>query len=135
MCDEADGRWDVHNEAWVKARKGHKCYGCQEQIAVGQIYHNLETLYDGQWDRWKHCPRCWEIISALWARDPWAAIDLNLDCGETWEDPPPEISALAFAIPSDMQDVAAAQYAARTRSRRKKKDATQAERNPLVATT
>lgn len=109
MCGEADGYCDVYDSRDVVARKDHACMACHETIASGHTYRKTDSLYDGSWEHWKHCLRCWAIFDAIQdaMRDAYGpiAIEPGLDCGERWEDnfgpPPPEVEALAFALPGD----------------------------------
>lgn len=108
MCD-IDGEYsDVWNEYTRKARKKHTCMACDETIRPGHSYHRVDSLYDGVWDHWIHCLRCWAIFEALFerARDDAGfgaiCIDPSLNCGEEWKNPPPEIAALAFALPGEI---------------------------------
>lgn len=102
MCDQADGLCPIWRESNPRARKGHRCMACGEAIAPGFRYRLTVSMYDGDWSRMKHCERCWAIYSELRVRADWDDyIDPWLDCGEVWEGPPPEIAALAFAIPAD----------------------------------
>lgn len=110
MCDLADP-CDIWDGTWPRARKSHSCQACAETIEPGHLYHRLASLYEGQWDHWKHCRRCWAIFEAIVDkfRDDGAgpvAVDLGLDCGESWKDVfgdvPPEVEALAFALPGEV---------------------------------
>jgi hypothetical protein len=106
MCDIADGRCDIWEEYSRTARKQHKCMACDESIRIGDIYHRVDSLYDGIWNHWIHCMRCWKIWRALRddATDWDVYIDPYLNCGETWHDPPPEIAKLAFALPGEIDN-------------------------------
>jgi hypothetical protein len=80
----------------------HKCMACDEAIAPGLRYRLTVSMYDGHWERMKHCERCWRIYMELRdASDHYTYIDPWLNCGEVWEMPPEHVAALAFAIPSD----------------------------------
>lgn len=105
MCDYDDEGSDVWNEKRRKARREHRCYACQETIRVGDIYQHTTSLYEGSWDTWRHCLRCVAMLDALAARDLHGtmAIALGLDCGEVWDDPPPEVAALAFLTKAEIQ--------------------------------
>ena len=104
MCDLSGGQCDVWEESNPRARKLHECYACGEAIAPGFKYHLTETLFDGHWSRWKHCARCSVIYKTLLRHaESDEYVEPGLDCGEVWEGPPPEIAALAFAIPSDFR--------------------------------
>ena len=107
MCDLADGFNDITRVSRVKARKWHECVACHEVIGPGHVYINGSALYDGHWSSWKHCLRCDQIFRSISAEseDP-VAIDIGLDCGETWESafgvkPPLNVAALAFWLPKD----------------------------------
>jgi hypothetical protein len=46
------------------------------------------------------------MVEALWKRnreagEGWLAVDLNLNCGEVWRDPPEDVAALAFLLPGE----------------------------------
>ena len=105
MCDDAEGACPIWEEKTPRARKQHECMACREAIAPGQKYHRTDSMYDGHWSHWVHCTRCWSMFRAIdkraRAEGEYLAIDPHLDCGERWEDPPDEVAALAFAIPSD----------------------------------
>jgi hypothetical protein len=106
MCDgyEADGP-QCWSEKWRKARKPHRCCACGETIQPGHTYHYLSGIWDGSAEDYKHCARCWTIFDAL--EDRTEGVALLLNCGETWESafgeaPPPELAALAFALPGEI---------------------------------
>jgi len=110
MCDPAD-RPDVYMLHNRKARIHHVCGACQESIQPGHKYVAHEGLWDGEWWRIKHCLRCYQIFQELvdvHGND--ACIDLQLDCGETYEDlfgkVPPDVAALAFLSGADLQEAA-----------------------------
>jgi hypothetical protein len=100
MC-EPDDYSEVSQSSTVHARKPHTCYACHETIQPGDYYTRTSDLFDGQWSTLNHCLRCWAMFKALCARDGSALYDLN--CGEEWEDPPPEIAALAFVTRAEAQ--------------------------------
>lgn len=102
MCDEYDGYNEFHSDGERRARKEHTCSACHEIIPKGHRYHYTVIKYDSELEDWKHCLRCWAICKALWATGA-RAIDMDLNCGETWEDPPPEVAALAFTTQEEMQ--------------------------------
>lgn len=104
MCDYGeDDETDVWVFEWIKARKQHHCCACDEPIEPGHVYHSYKALRDGVWSRWIHCARCWYMCKKLWARNDGAAINLELNCGEVWEEPPEDVAALAFMLPEDHQ--------------------------------
>jgi hypothetical protein len=83
---------------------------CREAIEPGHRYIRTAMLFDGRWDHMKHCVRCSAMLVAIQTRwreagEDVVYIDAHLDCGESWADlfgePPPEIQALAFALPGE----------------------------------
>lgn len=107
MCDPYDFEPAVSlDDSFRKARKSHRCFACREEIPLGHRYHVTAQIFDGAFDSYKHCLRCWEMVRAIWARGE--ACEFGLDCGETWEDvmgepPPPELVELAFMTPEEAQ--------------------------------
>ena len=97
-------------ERRVKARVKHACSACGETISPGQTYaRHVRVNHRG--DRpeiWKRCARCERIYRHLCdvaisddAPEP------DLGCGHSYidihsEPPPPEIAALAFALPGEV---------------------------------
>ena len=41
-----------------KARKSHKCSGCDDTIAKGSEYKYISTTIDGKFKRYSHCDNC-----------------------------------------------------------------------------
>lgn len=106
MCDIADDSCDVWREREIVARKAHTCMGCDEPIQPGHTYHQVVMMYDGMWDRWAHCLRCWAMFDAIADKlrketGCIPAIDPQLDCGERWENPPDAVAELAFLLPGE----------------------------------
>lgn len=104
MCDVADETTKGWTEKWRIARKEHRCVGCHETIRAGDRYHYGSGVFDGSGFSVKHCARCWAMVEALEKKPDrvWGeSVNIYLDCGEVWSDPPDEIAALAFALPSD----------------------------------
>ena len=108
MSHIADETYDVYAEPRHRARKPHTCGACGETIPVGVIYTRVFVLFDGRKETIKRCSRCQRIHEHLRTIDPWRETwpDERLACGATYEDewgeePPPEIAALAFALPGD----------------------------------
>lgn len=100
MCDDDSYANANLQRRFVTARKQHECYSCDEAIGVGHRYHLDINAAEGRITVTKHCLRCWAMVEALWKRGvPWVSYDLN--CGELWEGPPPEVAALAFALPGE----------------------------------
>ena len=103
MCD-VDALPGTSARRWQRARKTHTCTACRETIRPGDLYHVLTGVWDGEWDSFKHCARCWKMIRAL-ADLTGEAVDLELNCGETYEpvgDDDP-LLALAFLTPDEAQ--------------------------------
>jgi len=75
------------------------------------------VLYDGSWSDLAHCGRCDRLLRAI-ARHIDGPVDAEFACGETWEDPPPEVAALAFVTPSEASEMLAAEYQRQMQMRR-----------------
>jgi hypothetical protein len=107
MCDLHSDRPSCWSETWRRARKPHRCRACDETIRRGDRYHYSSGVWDGRPDSFAHCARCWAIYLALQAElEPGEGIDLDLDCGETWqsafgEEPPEAVARLAFLLPDE----------------------------------
>lgn len=104
MCDELDELdpctvWETERR---RSRKDHACDACGEAIRPGHEYQRTFWVLDGDPGVYKHCRRCWTLYRAL---GPEA--NPLLDCGAVWEDPSPEVEALAFALPGDVYAVPA----------------------------
>ena len=108
MCDFVDGYCDVWINRWIRARKARPCMACKEVIEVGDVYHKHEDLYDGAWQRWHHCARCWKMLVALESHldDREIGVDPYLNCGEIWDDPPDDVVALAFMSHAEIASAA-----------------------------
>ena len=104
MCDShVDGPQFWHEE-WRRARKQHTCYACRETIQPKYLYHYSAGSWDGHFQTFKHCARCWKVFRTLEDANDWGdAIDLGLNCGETYDGDDPEMLALAFASPDEVQ--------------------------------
>ena len=102
MCDDYEGDMcDVWDETRRRARKRHECWACKEAILPGQIYQRSTVIWEGTAQSWKHCLRCAVLIDALKKRMGTYTTEIfDLNCGEIWNDPPPEIAALAFFPPA-----------------------------------
>lgn len=109
MSHSIDETYDVYNETSRIARKEHVCAACKETIRIGDRYAIVGIVFDGEAESVKRCLRCQEIhehLRKLGAYEMWPAE--RLDCGEEYKEhwghePPPEIAALAFATPEEMQ--------------------------------
>lgn len=109
MCDDDYYGHAFQTRRWVKARKAHRCSAvdCDINIRPGDLYHEFSVCTErgDRPERYRHCARCWAICEALW-KDGAHAIDLELDCGETWESAErsgPEPGHLAFMTADDAQ--------------------------------
>lgn len=103
MCSlyDCDGA-AFETRTWRRARKAHECYACDDPVRAGDRYHVTSSKDDGEIETYKHCARCWSMIEALWASGV-EAVQWNLNCGETFEDPPDDMAELAFLTPDEMQ--------------------------------
>ena len=102
-----DEYYALYNETCPKARKEHTCSACGETIAPRQRYYRVALVFDGSASTVKRCARCQKIHEHLrdLGSDSWP--DERLNCGHDYEDmhdvpPPPEIAALAFALPGEV---------------------------------
>jgi hypothetical protein len=104
-CEEAA---DVYDERKRRARVEHICCACKETIRPGDVYNVTAVVFDGTARTFKRCLRCQAIhehLRTLGDGDCWP--DERLDCGEEYthhwgREPPPEIAALAFALPGEV---------------------------------
>jgi len=95
-----------------RAIEAIKCSCCGIGIRVGDYYHRTMFISEARWFTIRRCAPCQKIYEHLLKKrnesKAWdMAIDLWLDCGEEYEDewgepPPPEIAALAFALPNEI---------------------------------
>jgi hypothetical protein len=110
VSHEGDEPCAVYEQTSRTARKQHTCDACGSAIAVGQRYAYVFLIWDGARYQYRRCPRCEAIHAHLRAKcsaecgGRWP--DEELNCGEDYadnwgEEPPPEISALAFWLPGD----------------------------------
>jgi hypothetical protein len=110
MSHYAEETYAVYDERARTAAKEHRCDACCETILPGHRYYVIGMVWDGEARSYKRCLRCQRIHVHLRAlgydNELWP--DERLDCGETYEahwgvEPPPEIAALAFATPAELQ--------------------------------
>ena len=112
MSHEIDETYAVYLERARRARKEHRCGACKEIIAPHDTYTVVSVVFDSKAQTIKRCARCQKLHEHLRDLNPgesWPAE--RLDCGETYEsewecEPPPEIAALAFALPGDFKEAA-----------------------------
>ncbi|TFG38795.1 MAG: hypothetical protein E4H44_03290 [Candidatus Aminicenantes bacterium] len=108
MSHSVDETYVIYDETWRKARKQHRCDACNEPISVGHQYARVFILFDGEKSNRKRCARCQRIHEHLRTVDKYGDTwpDENLACGQSYEDEwgecPPEIAALAFALPGEV---------------------------------
>lgn len=109
MSHAVDMLYDIYNEQHVRAHKEHRCGACHEAIAPGHTYWRVHIVFDGSARTVKRCERCQALhlhlrgISNDW--DIWPDEELNCDQSyeEEWGELPPEIAALAFVRPEELQ--------------------------------
>lgn len=106
MCDGYDDV-DVAFErgAWRRANREHVCFACEETIRKGDRHHYHTGRFEGEWHSFRHCARCWGMIDHLGGRVE-GPVQLDLNCGEVWENPPDDVAALAFMTRDEMQRIA-----------------------------
>lgn len=99
----------VWRETKRRARKEHQCSACGETIRRGDFY--VSHWWGGRdgFDGCKRCMRCDAIYSHLVAITDFEDQPMpRLDCGHEYkevhgQEPPPEIAALAFALPGEVK--------------------------------
>lgn len=101
MCDDFLEDTTILHSDFVRAAKDHRCMACCETIHKGDRHHVYTSVFEGSVSSDRHCSRCWAICEALWRERGAVSIDLGLDCGETWEEPPEHVAALAFWLPGE----------------------------------
>jgi hypothetical protein len=101
----------VYHETFPRARKFHTCEACRETVFPGQKYCRVSIVWEGTVTDYKRCMRCQrlhehlrEVLAKVSDGECWP--DETLDCGHSYQDmhgkePPPEIAALAFALPGE----------------------------------
>ena len=109
MCGDDGECCDLQIDRYIRARKEHRCAGCDYTIRRGDRYHYQKQLLDGSFEEWRHCLRCWTMIMALLHQPNVDWIEYGLDCGEDWVQNfgplPPEVERLAFMPPDEAQDL------------------------------
>ncbi len=96
--------YEFESSCWHRARKEHKCSACHEVILRGDRYWKFVGKFDNTMDTVNHCARChliYEHLCQTSGNDE--APMLTLDCGHDYENPPPEIAALAFVTRQEAQ--------------------------------
>jgi len=69
---------EMYLEQIIKARKPHKCYECNEIIAVGEHYEYISGRWEDDWRCYRFCLTCSEIGKAL-------TCDGGREFGTLWE--------------------------------------------------
>lgn len=113
MCGDTDYYYTTLQSTEHRARKEHKCCACHESIHSGERYIRTWAVGDDGEDRtperYKHCLRCWAVLTAVRRERPDDAIAWKLDCGEDWLDTigelPEEIARLAFLSHEEAQQL------------------------------
>lgn len=101
MCD-VDGDCDLQQSTTITARKPHVCYACRETIEPRERYVRTTQIAEGTASSYHHCLRCWAMLEVLWTKTE-SAVEWDLNCGEVWRDPPPEVARLAFLTRAEIQ--------------------------------
>jgi len=102
MCElDEDNAPTACTTEWRTARKSHRCCACRETITARVRYHYMSGIWNGAPETFKHCARCWMLLEEIEAHNGDGA-QLDLNCGELWENPPEHIAALAFALPGEI---------------------------------
>jgi len=106
MSHEVTDYYEVYCETRRKAKKEHVCDACSDRIRVGTYFWYVFYVFEDRTYTVKRCERCQAIHVHLRGmnEDTWP--DEKLSCGEEYrqhwgQEPPPEIAALAFALPGD----------------------------------
>jgi hypothetical protein len=107
VCEADDYGVEPLVEVSPRARKEHRCFACKEAIRPGDRYRKVIQIYDGEFEIFKHCLRCWRLMNAI--LDAGAeTVQWDLNCGTSWEKAferpiPDEVAALAFMTPDEAQ--------------------------------
>lgn len=106
-CDDGEPV-EFRRESYPRAAVDYKCMACHETIRAGARYCYIVEKWDEAVHTDRRCLRCdgiYQHLLKLW-RDGKAddQPDPYLECGHEYaevhgEEPPPEIAALAFAMP------------------------------------
>lgn len=116
VCD--DGEYcSVYAESERVARKATKCSACDAPIVAGEKYSYTFIVFDGEKSQIRRCARCQVIhkhLRELCRKEEEEGdgveryTDEELKCGDDYhavwgKEPPPEIAALAFALPGEVK--------------------------------
>ena len=109
MCDADAPGPEFYSDGWIRARKEHECCACDEVVRVGDLYHYAKGKWDGDFDTFKHCARCWRLFALLNDLRP-GEVALGLDCGEIYDGAPEDpMHIMAFMTVDEAQRYAARQ--------------------------
>lgn len=108
MCYDDYEAVDLQSR-WQTARKEHRCFACHETIRPGDRYHLVVQKYDTL-DHFKHCARCWSIVTELLAAGAYS-VQWDLNCGTPYEEAfgpmSDEVTRLAFLTKDEAQALVA----------------------------
>jgi len=99
MCDNHTDYPDFYDESKPRAKKNYHCCACTEPILVGERYVYIAGKWDGDFNTFRQCLRCHEIVRGLYNIIPVGdTVDITLDCDAEPLSPDeyPELDALAF---------------------------------------
>jgi len=110
-----DDYCDVYENRVQTARKDHKCSACRETIRKGDKYNYHFQVFEREAATVKRCARCqliFQHLEGLLSGGCDEGVDQKLNCGHSYSEvhgvePPPEIAALAFALPGEVQGLLA----------------------------
>jgi hypothetical protein len=105
MSHAVEEVYEVYSERTRTAAYPHVCDACEDRVQLGAIYTRVVIVQDGEVTTLRRCHRCQTIHEhlRLLCADQERWPDEQLMCGEDYEEEwgklPPEIAALAFALP------------------------------------
>ena len=67
MCEMPD----VFDCKLVKARKQHRCCECLDDILPGQEHYYSSGLWDGEWQNFRQCAECHELVRSIMSDLPY----------------------------------------------------------------
>lgn len=65
MCFDYDDYCEVWREKKLKARKLHRCHECGGEIAVGDRYRFVFSIFKGVMDQFQECEKCEAIRNTI----------------------------------------------------------------------
>lgn len=98
----------MQSDTHPRARKEHRCDGCDETIRRGDRYLRCFGVWDSEPSVWKYCLRCECVINAIMSQPGNDGFMHGFECGHSWEDvfesdPPEHVARLAFMTPDEAQ--------------------------------